>query len=165
MRTALLAAVALVACAKPEVVPAAPVARVDAHHGRSPVTIRWTQLKLGQGAADLELEIEKLIPLEQDLKVSLLAPPGVTLEPASSSWIVFAKDVGVTKRAIRARWVELPREDLFAVADSQGNSNGVRVTAPYRFGRVEAVTSSPAIGAPVEIGNHRIGTPVDLSKP
>lgn len=163
MRSLYLVSVILLGCAKPEVLPSSWTPSQPDRQGRPPVSVSWKQLEFADGTALLSLQVEKRIHLEQDLSVSLTVPKGATAEP-EATWTIGASDTGNMTRTIRVRWTTLPTDDLLAVADSQGQSVGVHATAPYRFGRQQPSTPGAAVGEPVQVGNHGIGNPVDLTK-
>jgi len=143
--------------------PPAVVTPQPAAVGSAPVALRWIVVESTSSSATLRLEIDKNSPLEADLKVSFVVPPGVSIEPSAIGWSIPAATTGASAREYKLKWVSQPQTDFVVEGDSQGTASGVHAIARYAFGRPDGSADLPR-GEPAQVGATPLGRPVDLNK-
>jgi hypothetical protein len=139
--------------------------RGDALH--TPMFSRLVGPKLPRAHVPLELElaIDRRIPLSAEVQVTLRMPAGVSLTQGHAAQRL-AGNRKARQDALKFAFAlaELPHGDLTVVVDARGPGFGYHAEHPYRFGRAAPLPTPPVRGERVvRVAGKSFGRSVPVS--
>ncbi len=130
------------------------------------------------GQIELTLELERHVPLEYRLEISLRLPEGTTLaepmvagsldagEPGASTASRYSFAPNQAPRVDQLRILlecdSIPSDDVVVVVHGASAAAGFHAEPRYRFGRSEPEAAQPALGEPLRVGGRELGRPVEM---
>ena len=130
------------------------------------------------GQIELTLELERYVPLEYRLEISLRLPEGTTLAEPMAAGSLDAGEAGTSSASrysfapnqaprvdqlrILLECDAIPRDDVVVVVHGASAAAGFHAEPRYRFGRSEPEIAQPALGEALRVGGRELGRPVEM---